>query len=312
MKAEQLYEQITEDLCAAIEAGAGQWSMPWRALATGRSVNVAGRAYRGINALWLPMVADEKGYSSGVWGTYQAWQGYGGQVRKGERATHAVLWKSVPKPRGAGDAGGDAGDTDDAKRKDVLMVRTFAVFAAEQIDGAEARIAAMTPEPLPEGERIEHAEAFFAGVGADVRHGGDRAYYLPSHDYIALPERGAFRTPEHYYGTAAHEHIHWTGHDTRLARDLTGRFGGDRYAMEELVAEIGAAFVGGMLGTGVATRDDHAAYLSSWLRVLKSDARAIQTVASKAQVAADYLAEVAGVAGVAEVAGAAGVAGVAA
>lgn len=301
MKAQQLYEQITADIIAAIEEGAGEWSMPWSALAGDAPLSTTRRRYRGVNALYLSMVGAHRGHASNVWGTYRAWQKVGGQVRKGERATHAILWKQVARPRGE-DAGEDTGE--DSTRGQVMMARTFAVFAAEQVEGSEARVERVRGPKveLTPAERIDRCEWYFARIGADVRHGGDRAYYLPDSrgGIIQLPEREAFRTIEHYYATRAHETVHWTGHDSRLARTFGRRFGDNAYAVEELTAELGAAMIGGQLDIGTTTRQDHAAYLSSWLRVLREDARAIQTVASRAQAAADYLAKLAGWEGPAE------------
>jgi antirestriction protein ArdC len=144
---------------------------------------------------------------------------------------------------------------------------------------------------LPTSERIAHAESFFEGLGAEIRHGGNRAYYQPKDDYIQLPQFEAFRDAVAYYATLAHESTHLTGHSSRLDRDLSGRFGDDAYAAEELIAELGAAFLCARLGLANEPRLDHAAYLSSWLRVLRTDERAIFTAASQAQAAVDWMEE---------------------
>jgi antirestriction protein ArdC len=161
------------------------------------------------------------------------------------------------------------------------------VFSAEQVDGWEVPERQEKDTP----ERIAAAESFFAAIGADVRHGGNRAAYSPSQDAIVLPSLEQFSEASRYYSTSAHEHAHWTGHASRLARDLSGRFGTDSYAAEELVAELSAAFTCARLGLSAAPRPDHAQYLSSWLRVLRADAAAIFTAASKAQQATDFLAK---------------------
>ena len=167
------------------------------------------------------------------------------------------------------------------------MPFTFTVFAAEQVDGYEPPAKPDRDTP----ERIAVAEEFFSALGADVRYGGNRAAYSPSGDYILLPGLGQFDQVSDYYGTAAHEHAHWTGHHTRLDRNLTGRFGSDSYAMEELTAELSAAFTCAHLGISPTPRPDHAAYLASWLKVLKADPSALFTTASKAQHATDWLVE---------------------
>jgi antirestriction protein ArdC len=161
----------------------------------------------------------------------------------------------------------------------------FSVFAVEQVDG-------WTPPEIPVRsplERDQIVEAFFTAVGADVRHEGNRAYYSPTKDAIVLPEMDRFDKVADYYATSAHEHAHWTGHSSRLGRDLSGRFGSDSYAMEELCAELSAAFTCAALHLSPTPRPDHAAYLASWLRVLKADHSAIFHVASRAQAATDYL-----------------------
>jgi antirestriction protein ArdC len=162
----------------------------------------------------------------------------------------------------------------------------FAVFNSCQVDGWEAP--AETPRDTP--ERIDAADPFFAGLGADVRHGGNTAAYSPAGDFIQLPGLEQFSSAVAYYATSAHEHAHWTGYRSRLARDLSGRFGTDAYALEELTAELSAAFTCSHLGISTTPRPDHAAYLSSWLRVLRADGSALFTVASKAQAATDWLA----------------------
>ena len=175
----------------------------------------------------------------------------------------------------------------DDRRERRFFARGYRVFNAAQVDG-------FTPPEvpsLPTAERIAHAESFFEGLGAEIRHGGNRAYYHPKDDYIQLPPFEAFRDAVAYYATLAHESVHLTGHHSRLDRDLSGRFGDDAYAAEELIAELGAAFLCARLGLANEPRPDHAAYLSSWLRVLRSDERAIFTAASQAQAAVDWMEE---------------------
>lgn len=280
MKAQDLFEQVTAELVAAIEAGASDWRMPWRRLGAGLPRSVDGRPYRGWNALVLAMVAGDRGWTSARWATYRGWQRHGAQVRKGVRGTHVVLWKPTERHE-------QTDEGDDAVHRS-LIARTFTVFAAEQVDGADRWLA---PTHVPEGERIEQADAYFAAIATEVVHGGDRACYVPALDRIHLPHLGQFDKPAAYYTTAAHEHTHWTGHRDRLARDLSGRFGSDAYGAEELVAELGAAFWSAQFGLEQATRHDHAAYLGDWLRILKSDPRALVAACSHAQRAVDLLNE---------------------
>jgi len=283
MKAQDLFEQITNQLIADIEAGAPEWRMPWQTIADAATpTNAEGRPYRGLNALWLPLVAADQGWVSGLWGTYKSWQRHGAQVRRGSTGTHVIFWKSTTDTVLMND------DTEPTERRR-LLARAYTVFAAEQVDGAEALIAARQPAERDTPERIADAEAFFAAVGAVVTEGGNVAGYDPKGDTIRIPSLAQFDTAPPYYATRAHETTHWTGHESRLARDLTGRFGSDSYAAEELVAELGAAMWCAQAGISSVTRPDHASYLASWLRVLRSDARALVTVSAKAQAALDYL-----------------------
>lgn len=276
MKADDLFTQITNDLIRAIEEGAGEWKMPWHKL-TRQPRSADGRKYRGINVWILGMTAEAKGYHSHQWATYNQWGDHGAQVLKGEKASHAILWKQAEPSK--------AVKAKDPDAKGYLLSRAFAVFAREQTDAPP-----LEPEiPMAEHERHEAAEEFFSAIGADVRYGGDRAFYATVGDFIQVPLIGQFPMRDHFYSTLAHEHTHWTGHETRLNRELKNRFGDEAYAMEELCAELGAAFIGAQLGLDPAVRQDHSSYLKSWLSVLKADPKALITVTSKAQAALDHL-----------------------
>lgn len=290
MHASDLFESITSQLIADIETGAaGTWRMPWHTLAdAGTPTSIDGRPYRGMNSLWLPMIAASHDWTSGVWATYGGWQRHDAQVRRGEKATQVVLWKPTG-PKADNDTTVD--DTQAEPRRRRLLARAYSVFAAEQVGGADEIISRrahrLAQRDTP--ERITAADDYFATVGATLVEGGNRAFYKQSTDTIHVPSIGQFDHPAHFYGTAAHEHVHWSGHSDRLDRDLTGRFGTDSYAAEELVAELGAAMWCAQMGLSAVTRPDHASYLAGWLRVLRTDARALVTVASRAQATVDYL-----------------------
>jgi antirestriction protein ArdC len=279
-----VYATVTAQIVNAIENGVGNWRMPWHT--SGRHafspINVTShKAYRGINTVCLWAAAQAKAYESGEWGTYVQWQGRGAQVRKGEKSTTVVFWKFA-----SGSSGSEDGDESaSAYSSRLLFTRGYSVFNAAQVDG-------YTPRADPETtqlERIEQAEAFFRGIGASLRHGGNQACYSPSDDHIQMPPFQAFKENVSYYSTLAHEHTHWTAKADRCDRQLGKRFGDSAYAAEELIAELGAAFTCAHLGLSTEPRADHAAYIDSWLKVLKADKRAIFTAASKAQQAADYL-----------------------
>jgi len=261
--------------------------MPWHPGADGATpqlpVNaVTGKPYRGINTVVLWATAQAEGYPSAVWATYRQWQELGAQVRKGEQSSPVVFWKiSDTDEQEDGDNGRDGEDG----RQPRVFARGYAVFNAAQVDG----YATPALPVLPEQEHIGHAGAFFAALGADIRHGGNRACYVPDLDQIRMPPFPAFRDAVAYYATLAHEATHMTGHATRCARNLRGRFGEEAYAAEELVAELGAAFLCADLALAPEPRPDHAAYVASWLKVLQGDKRAIFTAAAKAQAAADWM-----------------------
>lgn len=280
-----VYTRVTSKIVEAIESGSsgGRWEMPWYVPeGMGYPVNaITGDAYRGVNILALWVESNLRGYTDPHWATYKQWQSVGKQVRKGEKAAIGVVWKPWEPKNGEA----DPQPSEDDGIRSRMFGRAFSLFNASQIEGYEPPPA----QDAPEVPRIESAEAFFSGLGADIRHGGAKAFYRPSGDYIQMPPFPAFRDPVAYYATLAHEVTHWTGAEARLARDLKGRFGDESYAAEELVAELGAAFLSASLGLTPEPRPDHAIYVQSWLKVLKTDTRAIFTAASLAQKAADYL-----------------------
>jgi antirestriction protein ArdC len=278
-----VYASVTAQIVTAIEQGAGTWRMPWHSSGKFASspINViTNKPYRGINTLCLWAAAESKGYESGEWGTYKQWQDRGAQVRKGQKATLVVFWKFANSS-----AETDDGDDQPASGSRLLFTRGYSVFNAAQVDGYTPKTEVETPML----ERIEHADAFFRSVGADVRHGGNQAFYSPATDHIQMPRFDAFRENVSYYSTLAHETTHWTSAAARCDRQLGKRFGDNIYAVEELIAELGAAFTSAHLGLSTEPRADHAAYIDSWLKVLKADSRAIFTAASKAQQATDWM-----------------------
>jgi antirestriction protein ArdC len=284
-----IYQTVTDRLIMMLEKGAGEFRCPWHHRDGERSaiampINITGRVYRGINVPLLWATADAFGYRSTVWATYKQWQEQGAQVRKGEKAAMVVFWKKLSFVTGTKD---ETGEDETSER---MMARAYFVFNADQVDGYDASKPVARPiDDLPESERIVGAEAFFAATGSVIRHGGNRAYYTTGDDHIQMPEFGQFHDGVAYYSTLGHEHVHWTGYKSRCHREFGKRFGDMAYAFEELVAELGAAFLCAQLGLSNEPRTDHASYLASWLRVLKDDKRAIFTAASKAQAAVDYL-----------------------
>lgn len=284
-----VYQQVTDQIIAAMEAGAGTWEMPWHrnGTANGRPVNVlTGNAYRGINILALWASAEARSFSTSTWGTYRQWQEKGAQVRKGEKSSLVVFYKQYDAEQSA------TGDADDSSCGKRMFARASWVFNADQVDGWTPPAKPVVANPV---ELIDRAERLVAHTAAVIRHGGERAYYMPSTDHVQMPDKSSFTgtatstATESYYAVLFHELTHWTGSAKRLERTFGKRFGDDAYAMEELVAELGAAFLCSALGITPQARPDHAAYIDHWLRVMKGDKRAIFTAASKASQAADYL-----------------------
>jgi antirestriction protein ArdC len=279
MKQDDIYTRVTQQIIEAIEAGEATCRMPWHNAEAGISapINaVSKRSYRGINVLALWAVAAKHGYPSGQWATYQQWKQLGAQVRKGEKSAEVVLWKTGEQP---------GEDNDELAPNRFLLARGYSVFNAAQVDGFTPK----TPPEPSESERLATADAFFSRLPATIIHSGNEAYYDIPEDVIYLPEFKRFRNAAAYYSTLTHEFVHWSGASTRLNRTFGTRFGSLTYAAEELVAELGAAFLGAVLNTGSTPRKDHAGYVSSWLSLLKSDKRAIFTAASQAQKAVDWL-----------------------
>ncbi|MES0179001.1 zincin-like metallopeptidase domain-containing protein [Mesorhizobium sp. M0025] len=280
-----IYERVTNQIIAAIEAGAGEYRMPWHhdGSAITTPVNVASRkTYRGVNVITLWAAAHAADYPAGIWGTYRQWHELGAQVRKGERGQLVVFWKTSDHSADT-DRQDDDEDHDKSARR--LFARGYTVFNCAQVDG-------YTPPEmpvLPRAERIEHAERFCAALSIDVRHGGSQACYIPSRDHVQMPEFACFRDAVAYYAVLLHECGHASGAKHRLDRDLAGRFGSAAYAMEECTVELLSAMICADLNLSIEPRPDHARYIASWLEVLRSDKRAIFTAASKAQEIADWM-----------------------
>ena len=278
MRVQELYEHITQSIIKDLEAGVAPWTRPWKLGNAGSimPVNAAtNRPYSGINIPILWYAQQVNGYPSPRWMTYKQALPLDAHVRKGEHGTTVLFTKKLTVK----------GDEDEDKQ--IAMLRTFMVFNVAQIDGLDDTLSGdLVDLPSPEVNQ-NAATRFIDATKADIRIGGDRSCYVPSKDFIALPPEQAFVGREHYLATALHELCHWSGHETRLNRALKNRFGTKAYAAEELVAELGAAFLCAHLG--VEGRLRHADYIATWLELLKENNRAIFTASSKASQAANFL-----------------------
>lgn len=276
MKLTDLATDVVDRLIAQIEAGAGEWKMPWSTAGLTPHNATTGVGYRGGNivVLWVSQLAHE--YRSPQWATYKQWRSNGRQVRKGQHGTHLVHWSRK-------ETTDDEGNTYSR-----LVPNSFVVFNLDQTDAVDA-----------DGEHFDLREATeqtwfpeamqttLSLIPATIAVG--MPCYIPALDRVMMPPVEAFDSTNHYMSTLAHELIHWTGHSSRLNRDLTGRFGDEAYAMEELVAELGSAFMCANYGIGAAQRLDHAPYLAHWISVLRADPTVLFTVGSLAQRAVDHL-----------------------
>jgi antirestriction protein ArdC len=242
---QDVYSRITERIIAELENGVQPWMKPWNAdHAAGRITRPLrhnGKPYQGINILSLWMDASVKGFAAPIWMTFRQARELGAHVRKGERGSLVVYANSVTKTDTDAETGQDT-------EREIYFLKGYTVFNAEQIEGLPAQYYALAEPRIDPIARIEHAENFFAATGASITHGGNRAFYRPSTDSINMPPFEAFRDAESYYATLAHETTHWTMHPSRLDRDFSGeygskRFGSQAYAIEELTAELGSAFL---------------------------------------------------------------------
>jgi antirestriction protein ArdC len=284
-----IYTRITEKIVADLEKGVRPWMQPWNSGdAIGRVTRPLrhnGLPYSGMNVLLLWSAAIERGFSSPMWMTFKQCLELGGVVRKGETGSTVIYASRFTKT----ETDADGGEFD----REIPFLKAYSVFNLAQIDRLPETYSATTVAPVRDSvERIARADQFFANTGADIRYGGQSAYYLPAKDYIQMPPFESFRDAESHAATLGHECVHWTSAKHRLNRDLS-RYAKDKSerAREELIAELGSAFLCADLGIvpELEPRPDHASYLQSWLTLLAGDKRAIFSAAAHAQRAVTHL-----------------------
>lgn len=281
-----IYSRVTNKIISDLEKGERTWLKPWNAnhLADriARPQRHNGEHYRGLNIILLWAASVDNGFISNRWMTFKQAKELGGHVMKGMKGETIVYADKIVKT--------ETGDNGQEAEREIPYMKSYTVFNVEQIEGLPEDFY-QKPEPInPDIKRDEVLDAFFAATQASIRHGGDRAYYNIGADFVQMPPLECFTDAESYYATLAHEMTHWTRHASRLNREFgRKRWGDEGYAQEELVAELGSAFLCAELGITPETRADHAAYIGSWLKVLKSDKRAIFSAAAHAQRAVDHL-----------------------
>lgn len=284
----KIYQTVTDRIVAMMEAGTRPWARSWT---TGggftvggmqRPLRIGGQPYTGINVINLWAAAQARGFTSRHWMTFKGAKEIGASVRKGAKAELAFYVGAHVVT--------DTDKSGEETERTVNFLRFYYVFNADEIDNLPPRFQGAVAAPVESAEqRDAKADGFIAATGAMIAHGGDKAYYAPSSDSIRLPMFAAFDKPESYYATALHELVHWTSHTDRCARELGKRFGDDAYAAEELVAELGSAFLCADLGISAEPRPDHASYLAHWVRVMRADNKAIFKAAALADRAAGFL-----------------------
>lgn len=283
-----IYQTITDKIIAELEAGTAPWVRPWSGEADPFPRNaLSQRPYRGINHVLLGMEAHCRGYASNQWLTFRQAHQLGAHVRKGERAATIIYYEARMLDK---EDSAPVADGSEPEKRFIPLLKVFSVFNLDQVDDLPTTHQPVTPDF--EWHAGTTPDQIIDASGAEIRHQGFKAFYSPPNDLIYLPGRQTFVDAAAYYSTALHELCHWTGATTRLGRKLGRRFGESAYAMEELIAELGAAFLSAHCR--LDGRLQHASYIASWLEVLQRDKRAVFVAAAQAQKAADYLLEHAG------------------
>ena len=275
-----VYREITERILEALEAGTVPWRRPWRDFGMQRNLS-SGRPYRGVNQLLTQLTQQVRGYDSPFWLTYRGAERAGGNVRRGERGSMVVLWKRLL-----------VRDEEAEEKRVVWWIRPYTVFNLDQVEGVEPPA---LQDELLEFEPIERCEALLGSMPEPptLEHRPGGAFYVPAKDTITLPPRDSFHDVEGYYATRFHETVHATGHPSRLDRELAPHSHEEAYSREELIAELGAAMLCGLGGIAPVRLEQSAAYIASWLRVLRDDKRVVVSASQQAQRAVDYIRDLA-------------------
>ena len=272
----QVYQSVTDSIISELEKGAIPWVKPWRADSTADRNILSNKPYQGINRLILGMSSMIKNYDAPIWGSFQQFQQLGYNIKKGEKGTQIVFYKPVSTQKELPDG--------TIENNGYSVLKAYWIFNIAQTDAPITKIA---PEDLKPFNTISECENTISKSGAIIQHGGDGAFFVPSLDKINLPNKTAFNSESDYYATAFHELVHWSGAKHRLDRDLSGKYGNPSYAFEELIAEIGAAYL--CADHRLQGELRHAGYIQSWLKALRDDNKAIFKAAAYAQKAADYI-----------------------
>lgn len=279
VKAQETYNALVADFIRQLEQGTAPWRNPVVAKSGGLQLRSNGEPYQGANQVACMMAVIRNGFTSNQWFTFKQGKALGASVKKDSKATWVFkLGQSVKKNK----------DTNEIENV-FSFLKVYPVFNASQFDNLP-EIYSASPDELRDNPASEPFDVYFQNCGSDVRHSDQaRMYYQPAGDFIHMPHRNMFESSARYYSVLAHEHIHWTGAKHRLDRLKHSRFGDPEYAFEELVAELGAAFLVASMGATPVEREDHASYLASWVRALKEKPQILRSAASEATKAIEYM-----------------------
>ena len=277
-------KQVTEKVISYLEGvDSGSWEMPWVKLGSSMPINVkSGKNYNGVNILILWIERDQMGFSSDVWGTYKQWSEKGAQVKKGSVSTKIFFYKTIEKI-----------NKETGEKEKFFLPRVYSVFNADQVEGYE--VEKIESPVVSDDNKIESVEALIDTLNPRIEYSGDQPCYIPVLDKIMMTPINQFKGSSTsdpvacYYSTLFHEIGHWTGHESRLNRELNNRFGSKAYAMEEMVVEMSSAFNCVLHGVTPVPREDHAKYIKGWISVLKDDVNALMSAASAASKIVDFV-----------------------
>lgn len=280
-----IHEEITQQIIEALQT-AEPFDLPWYQNSGLPTNAITDNTYQGINTVSLWVASRKKAYYSNLWATYKQWQSIGASVKRGEKASPIIIYKPLYDDN-------EISDEFTYQEPKKVLIKSAAVFNAEQVIGIDD--APISNDSIVQAIALQDADNFITNTKANITYHGDKAYYSPSTDTIVLPPKELFKATktstatENLYSTTFHELTHWTSHESRCNRDMTARFGTASYAMEELIAELGASFLCAQLNVSASPRQDHANYIKSWIKVLQDDNKALFFAAARASEATKYL-----------------------
>ena len=279
----EIINKVADKFIEALKTQKGDWkkSKIWKSLESGLPINAkTKKSYNGFNIINLLLDREIHNYDNNEWGTFKMWNDMGYRLKKNEKCSYVFFNKpfEVEDPTKLDEFG-------NPKKKKIFYLKPYAVFNANQVEGYEVK----KPQAPNKAKALKNVDKYVENTGAEISHGGDRAYYSPNFDRIQMPSKESFLGTEEYYGTLLHELVHWTGHEKRCKRDFSGFFGSEAYAIEELVAETGSAILSSILGISQTVREDHLKYVNSWIKNLENKPEQVIKAINKSTKAIEHL-----------------------